>query len=88
MPRRRARGPCTRHPRQHRARGPDRHAHGPRRERRAPGPLPFGRQGSAWDIANAACFLLSDEAAYINAAELPVDGGLRHGIARAPGASA
>ena len=55
---------------------------------RASGPLPFGRQGSAWDIANAACFLLSDEAAYINAAELPVDGGLRHGIARAPGASA
>lgn len=55
---------------------------------RASGPLPFGRQGSAWDIANAACFLLSDEAAYINAAELPVDGGLRHGIARAPGAAA
>lgn len=50
---------------------------------RAAGPLPFGRQGTAWDIANAVCFLLSDEAAYINAAELAVDGGLRHGIARA-----
>ncbi len=51
---------------------------------RAAGPLPFGRQGTAWDIANAVCFLLSDEAAYVNAAELAVDGGLRHGIARAP----
>ncbi|MFS2056134.1 SDR family oxidoreductase [Variovorax sp. CT11-76] len=50
--------------------------------------MPWRPKGSAWDIANAACFLLSDEAAYINAAELPVDGGLRHGIARAPGASA
>lgn len=50
---------------------------------RAAGPLPFGRQGTAWDIAHAVCFLLSDEAAYINAAELAVDGGLRHGIARA-----
>jgi NAD(P)-dependent dehydrogenase (short-subunit alcohol dehydrogenase family) len=51
---------------------------------RAAGPLPFGRQGTAGDIANAVCFLLSDEAAYVNAAELAVDGGLRHGIARAP----
>jgi NAD(P)-dependent dehydrogenase (short-subunit alcohol dehydrogenase family) len=50
---------------------------------RAAGPLPFGRQGTAWDIAHAVCFLLSDEAAYVNAAELAVDGGLRHGIARA-----
>jgi NAD(P)-dependent dehydrogenase (short-subunit alcohol dehydrogenase family) len=51
---------------------------------RATGALPFGRQGSAWDIANAALFLLSDHAAYINGVELPVDGGLGSGIARAP----
>ncbi len=30
--------------------------------------------GSAEDIANAALFLVSDEAAYINGAVLPVDG--------------
>jgi NAD(P)-dependent dehydrogenase (short-subunit alcohol dehydrogenase family) len=32
--------------------------------------------GTAWDIANAAVFLASDDAAYINGVELPVDGGL------------
>jgi NAD(P)-dependent dehydrogenase (short-subunit alcohol dehydrogenase family) len=37
---------------------------------------PTGRMGTAWDIANAAVFLASDEAAYINAVCLPVDGGL------------
>ena len=55
---------------------------------RATGALPFGRQGTAWDIANAVCFLLSREAAYINAVDLPVDGGLGHGISRAPSADA
>ncbi len=53
---------------------------------RAAGPLPFGRQGTAWEVAQAVCFLLSDAASYINAAELPVDGGLAHGIARPAGA--
>jgi NAD(P)-dependent dehydrogenase (short-subunit alcohol dehydrogenase family) len=33
-------------------------------------------QGSAWDIANAAVFLASDEAGYITGVLLPVDGGL------------
>ncbi len=33
-------------------------------------------QGSAWDIANAAVFLASDEARYITGVLLPVDGGL------------
>ena len=33
------------------------------------------RQGSAWDVANAALFLASDEAAFITGAVLPVDGG-------------
>lgn len=37
---------------------------------------PTGKMGTAWDIANAAVFLASDEAAYINGVCLPVDGGL------------
>ncbi|MBL7486809.1 SDR family oxidoreductase [Frankia sp. AgB1.9] len=37
--------------------------------------VPMRRQGSAWDIANAAVFLASDEASYITGAVLPVDGG-------------
>lgn len=38
--------------------------------------VPIGRMGSAWDVANAAVFLASDEAAYITGVLLPVDGGL------------
>ena len=38
--------------------------------------VPMGRMGEAWDVANAALFLASDEAAYITGAELVVDGGL------------
>jgi NAD(P)-dependent dehydrogenase (short-subunit alcohol dehydrogenase family) len=34
-----------------------------------------GGMGSAWDIAHAALFLASDEAKFITAAVLPVDGG-------------
>ena len=37
---------------------------------------PTGKQGTAWDIANAAVFLASDDANYINGVTLPVDGGL------------
>lgn len=37
---------------------------------------PTGRMGTAWDVAHAAVFLASDEAAYINGVLLPVDGGL------------
>jgi NAD(P)-dependent dehydrogenase (short-subunit alcohol dehydrogenase family) len=37
---------------------------------------PTGKQGEAWDIANAALFLASDEAKYINGVSLLVDGGL------------
>ena len=37
---------------------------------------PTGRMGSPWDVANAAVFLASDKAAYINGVCLPVDGGL------------
>ena len=37
---------------------------------------PMGRMGSAWDVANAAVFLASDDASYISGALLPVDGAL------------
>ncbi len=37
--------------------------------------VPLGHQGSAWDVANAALFLASDEAAFITGVVLPVDGG-------------
>ena len=38
--------------------------------------VPMKRMGDAWDIANAAVFLASDEARYITGVELCVDGGL------------
>lgn len=37
--------------------------------------VPLGHQGTAWDVANAALFLASDEAAFITGVCLPVDGG-------------
>ncbi|MET0428314.1 MAG: glucose 1-dehydrogenase [Microvirga sp.] len=37
--------------------------------------VPIGRMGTAWDIANAAVFLASDEAQFITGICLPVDGG-------------
>ncbi|AMW05184.1 beta-ketoacyl-ACP reductase [Gemmatimonas phototrophica] len=37
---------------------------------------PVGRLGSPEDVANAYCFLVSDQAAFINGAVLTVDGGL------------
>jgi NAD(P)-dependent dehydrogenase (short-subunit alcohol dehydrogenase family) len=40
------------------------------------GVVPLGaKMGTAWDIANAALFLASDEAAFITGVVLPVDGG-------------
>jgi len=38
--------------------------------------IPMGRMGDAWDIANSVVFLASDEASYITATQLVVDGGL------------
>ena len=38
--------------------------------------VPIGRMGDAWDTAHAVLFLASDEARYITATDLVVDGGL------------
>lgn len=38
--------------------------------------VPLGRQGSAWEVAAATVFLLSEEARYITGQVLAVDGGL------------
>jgi NAD(P)-dependent dehydrogenase (short-subunit alcohol dehydrogenase family) len=38
--------------------------------------VPMGFMGEAWDVANAAVFLASDEARYVTGVLLPVDGGL------------
>jgi NAD(P)-dependent dehydrogenase (short-subunit alcohol dehydrogenase family) len=43
---------------------------------------PLGRVGEPEDVANAALFLCSDEAAWITGVTLPVDGGLLAGIYR------
>ena len=39
-------------------------------------PVPLQRQGTAWEIAYATVFLLSNEASYITGQTLVVDGGL------------
>ncbi|TQV92425.1 hypothetical protein V2A60_007120 [Cordyceps javanica] len=44
--------------------------------------VPTGRMGSAWDVANATVFLVSDEARYITGQELVVDGGITSSTGR------
>jgi NAD(P)-dependent dehydrogenase (short-subunit alcohol dehydrogenase family) len=46
------------------------------RPSRAKTSIPLGRQGTAWEVAYAAVFLLSSEASYISGQTLVVDGGL------------
>lgn len=53
--------------------------------RRSPGratAVPFGRQGTGWEVAYACLFLLSHEASYVNGHALLVDGGLFAGVTR------
>jgi NAD(P)-dependent dehydrogenase (short-subunit alcohol dehydrogenase family) len=38
--------------------------------------VPMGHMGEAWDVANAALFLASEESRYVTGIELVVDGGL------------
>jgi len=46
------------------------------RPSRGKGHVPFGRQATAWEIAYAVLFFLSDESVYITAQTLAVDSGL------------
>ena len=46
------------------------------RPNRAKTPVPLGRQGTGWETAYAALFLMSDEAAYITGQTIAVDGGM------------
>ena len=41
--------------------------------------IPLGRQGTAWEVANMAIFLLADESSYVTGQTFVVDGGLAMG---------
>ena len=41
---------------------------------RADTPIPLGRQGTAWEVANSVIFLLSDQAADLTGQTLVIDG--------------
>ncbi|KAI9926646.1 hypothetical protein ASPWEDRAFT_46343 [Aspergillus wentii DTO 134E9] len=44
--------------------------------------VPMGRMGDAWDVANTALFLVSDEALYITGQKIVVDGGITSSTGR------
>jgi NAD(P)-dependent dehydrogenase (short-subunit alcohol dehydrogenase family) len=46
------------------------------RSSRASTPIPLGRQGTAWEVAYATLFLLSNDSSYVTGQSLIVDGGL------------
>ena len=54
----------------------DRLRHAFRDAERARTPVPLGRQGTGWEVACAALFLLSGESSYVTGQSLIVDGGL------------
>jgi NAD(P)-dependent dehydrogenase (short-subunit alcohol dehydrogenase family) len=43
---------------------------------RLPRDIPLGRMGQPAEVADLCVYLLSDEAAFITGADLPIDGGL------------
>jgi NAD(P)-dependent dehydrogenase (short-subunit alcohol dehydrogenase family) len=45
--------------------------------------VPFGRQGTGWEVAYATLYLLSHESSYVNGHALLIDGGLSIGVVRA-----
>ena len=45
--------------------------------------VPMGRMGDAWDVANTALFLASDEALYITGQKIVVDGGITSSTGKA-----
>ena len=47
--------------------------------------VPMGHMGDAWDVAHAVLFLVSDEARFITATEIVVDGGVRRRGHNIPG---
>jgi NAD(P)-dependent dehydrogenase (short-subunit alcohol dehydrogenase family) len=49
------------------------------RPSRTKAPVPLGRQGTAWEVAEPVVFLLSDRSSYITSQVLAVDGGLTGG---------
>ncbi|WP_283807639.1 SDR family oxidoreductase [Bradyrhizobium lablabi] len=44
--------------------------------------VPFGRQGTGWEVAYAALYLISKESSYVNAHTLFLDAGDMAGIVR------
>lgn len=44
--------------------------------------VPMGKMGDAWDVANSALFLVSDEARYITGQKIVVDGGITSSTGR------
>ncbi len=46
--------------------------------------VPYGRQGTGWEVAYATLFLISNESSYVNGHALLADGGLSIGVVRSP----